>query len=62
MAAKSWNLLTSFLGIANHSKGLMIGLIARIQSEIGLAAKPAIIMGQEEDLQRILARSHSRKI
>jgi hypothetical protein len=57
-AAKIWNLLASFLGMASHSTGYKI---ARTQSEMGLAAKPEVIRGQEEVLQRIRATNHTRE-
>jgi hypothetical protein len=57
-AAKIWNLLTSFLGMASHSTKYRI---ARTQFEMGLVAKPEIIRGQEDVLQRIRAKSHSKK-
>jgi hypothetical protein len=57
--AKSWNFLAFDLGMDSRSTGYKI---ARIKSKIGKAENPTVISGQEEDRQRILARSQSKKV
>lgn len=57
--ANNWNLLTSFLGMVNLSKGKWIG---NTQSKIGLEKKPLVKFSQEEVFQRKTAKSRSKTI